>query len=236
MRAHFLILLLLLSPVLNRAGSDKALPEAESLSRLYNELDLPGKGLDITVFKLAMEGKHKLGQEGRLKNNSILTIVDFSQSSRNRRLYVIDLEHKKLLFNTFVAHGRNSGEEYASKFSNRSGSYMSSLGFYITRQEAVGPNVGLSLVLEGVEKGINDRALERGIIIHGADYATEQFIRNTGRLGRSFGCPSLPPEETKPVIGTIKDGSCLFIYYPDQDYLRQSVFFCHKQESAQTGL
>jgi hypothetical protein len=138
-------------------------------------------------------------------------------------MYVIDLYKKALLFNTYVAHGKNTGGEYAEHFSNIPGTFQSSLGFYLTENMAVGSKVGLSLLLKGLEKGINDRAREREIIIHGADYATEDFIKKTGRLGRSFGCPSLPPELIKPVAETIKDGSLLFIYKPDNSYFQKST-------------
>jgi hypothetical protein len=119
------------------------------------------------------------------------------------------------LFNTYVAHGRNSGDEFARSFSNEAGSYKSSLGFYITRQSIIGSHTGFSLMIKGVESGFNDNALKCEIIIHSADYATESFIKKFGRLGRSFGCPVLPPDMNKQIIETIERGSCLFIYNPD---------------------
>jgi hypothetical protein len=122
-----------------------------------------------------------------------------------------------------VAHGKNTGELYAEKFSNISGSYTSSLGFYSTGDTYHGGH-GLSLFLDGVEDGINDKARERAIVIHGADYVTEAFIKQNGRLGRSFGCPSLPPEINEEVIQTISGGSCLFIYADDKEYLSKSSF------------
>jgi hypothetical protein len=136
---------------------------------------------------------------------------------------VIDLLNKTLLFNTYVAHGRNTGEEYAEHFSNESGTHKSSLGFYITENPAMGATVGLSLIIKGVEKGFNDKAMQRAIIMHGANYATEDFITKHGRLGRSYGCPSVPPDLIKPVSETIKGGSCMFIYHPDSNYLRKST-------------
>jgi hypothetical protein len=137
-------------------------------------------------------------------------------------MYVIDFLQKTVVFQTLVAHGKKTGDEFARYFSNRTGSHQSSLGFYITGKEIVGGTVGRSLLLDGVEKGFNDNARSREIIIHGADYATEQFINRTGRLGRSFGCPSLPPDLIKPVIDAIKEGTCLFIYHNDQNYLAKS--------------
>lgn len=215
-------LLILFIPILNRAGFDNPPLNNEETQNLYSFLQLEEKGLSSEAFQLAIKGQGKLAEDGKLKNTGILTIVDLSQSSKNKRLYVIDLEHRSLLFNTLVAHGRNTGEEYATHFSNVNGSYESSLGFYITKQEIWGSKVGLSMVLDGMEKGFNDNAVKRQIIMHGADYATEDFIRKTGRLGRSYGCPSLPPELIKPVVETIKEGTCLFIYYPDKKYISKS--------------
>ena len=191
-------------------------------SDIYSELNLSEYGLSNEVFQLALTGYNKLEAEGRLENPGIITIVDFSQSSKNKRMYVIDFLNHKLLFNTLVAHGKNTGEEYAKNFSNKLGTLKSSLGFYVTKNHVMGATVGLSLIIQGMEKGFNDNAISRQIIMHGADYATEDFIRKNGRLGRSYGCPSLPPDLIKPVIETIENGSCLFIYYPDSDYLHNS--------------
>ena len=223
MRKHFLYLLLFLVPVMNRAGTDKPVPVMEDQHSLFASLNLAEKGLTSEVFDIALKGFRKLGSEGKLRNSGILTIVDFSQSSKKKRFYVIDLLHKVLLFNTYVAHGKNTGDEYASHFSNKSGSCQSSLGFYITCKEALGASVGLSLILDGVEKGFNDNAKKREIIMHGAAYATETFIRRTGRLGRSFGCPSLPPDLIKPIFAAIKEGTCLFIYHHDDLYMSRSA-------------
>jgi hypothetical protein len=185
-------------------------------------MQLEDYGLSEMVFQLALKGFHALESEKKIKNSSIITIIDFSQSSNKKRMYVVDLVLKKLLFNTYVAHGRNTGEEYARNFSNETGSLKSSLGFYITENPSIGSKVGPSLIINGVEKGFNDHALQRAIIMHGATYATEAFIRKTGRLGRSFGCPSVPPELIKPISETIKGGTCLFIYSPDNNYLCKS--------------
>jgi hypothetical protein len=223
MRKRSLFLFLLIVPIINNAVSSKLVPAKEDNHDLFSALNLSDKGLSCEVFQLALKGYRKLEIIGKLRNSGILTIIDFSQSSKNKRLYVIDLLHKALLYNTYVAHGRNSGDEYAKHFSNVSGSCQSSLGFYITKEECRGSSVGLSLILEGMEKGFNDNALRREIIIHGAAYATEDFIRKTGRLGRSFGCPSLPPELIKPVVETIKEGTCLFIYHLDDYYISHST-------------
>ena len=222
MKKHFLYLLMLLVPVMNWAGSGKVVPAIEGPVDLFAALNLSEKGLSNEVFQLALKGYHKLEHNGQLLNTDILTIVDFSQSSKNKRFYVIDLKNKVLLFNTYVAHGRNTGEEFAKYFSNIAGSCKSSLGFFVTKNHATGASVGLSLIIDGVEKGFNDNALKREIIMHGAAYATENFIKRTGRLGRSFGCPSLPPELIKPVIETIEKGTCLFIYHRDDYYISHS--------------
>lgn len=223
MMKHFLYLLFLLVPIINVAESDKVNPANEVISDIYSVLNLAEKGLSNEVFQLALKGYRKLENSGKLKNSNILTIIDFSQSSKKKRMYVLDLLHKTLVFNTYVAHGKNTGDEYAKYFSNKAGSYKSSLGFYVTKNHATGSSVGLSLIIDGVEKGFNDNALRREIIIHGAAYATEKFIRQTGRLGRSFGCPSLPPEMIKPVIETIEEGTCLFIYQQDAEYIHHSA-------------
>jgi hypothetical protein len=123
-----------------------------------------------------------------------------------------------------VAHGRNTGDEFARSFSNKEGSLKSSLGFYVTENPIIGSHTGFSLMINGVEKGFNDNAERRAIIMHAADYATENFIRKYGRLGRSLGCPALPPELNKLIIETIKGGTCLFLYNPDKNYLSNSSF------------
>ena len=223
MRKIFLvILLLIIYPVLNIAVSEE--PNLTDVkSDVYSFLNLSQLGLSKEAYQFAVKGFYKLREQGQLLNSSVLTIIDFSQSSNNKRLYVIDLYKRALLFNTYVAHGKNTGNEFAEKFSNIPGTLQSSLGFYITENMAIGSKVGMSLILKGIEKGINDKAREREIIIHGADYATEDFIKKNGRLGRSFGCPSLPPDLIKPVAESIKDGTCLFIYKHDDNYINKST-------------
>jgi hypothetical protein len=188
-------------------------------------MNLAEAGLDRRVFDLALIGLRKLDTKGKLQNHDIIAIADYSQSSTQKRFYVIDLKNRKLLFNTYVAHGRNTGEEYARSFSNDEGSLKSSLGFFVTEQPMIGATAGYALQLQGVEKGINDNAQRRAIIMHAGDYVSESFIRQYGRLGRSLGCPTLPPALNKPIIETIKGGSCLFIYNPDNNYFAQSSLF-----------
>jgi hypothetical protein len=188
---------------------------------IYDELKLKTFGLSKQVFDYTLKGFHKMVDAGKIVNQRIISVIDFSQPSASKRLYVIDLEKKKVLFNTYVAHGKNSGERMATAFSNTPTSNKSSLGFYITSHTYNGKN-GLSLQLEGQEKGINDKALERGIVMHAAAYVNEDYIQSQGWIGRSEGCPAVKPELNKPIVETIKEGSCFFIYYPDADYLRRS--------------
>jgi hypothetical protein len=155
-----------------------------------------------------------------LAKSSIVTLIDFSLPSTAKRLWTINLETGEILFNSLVAHGRNTGADVAQRFSNIPQSYQSSLGFYLTDQVYVGKH-GNSLRLKGLEKNINDNAWNRAIVVHGADYVTESFIKVNGRLGRSQGCPAIPPEITEEFINTVKEGSLIFIYHPG--YEKQKV-------------
>jgi hypothetical protein len=157
-------------------------------------------------------------KEKGLVTKDILTLIDFSKSSNTKRLWVIDLTTNEVLFNTLVAHGKNTGEEFANYFSNKAESFQSSLGFYATAEVYIGKH-GLSLRLDGLQKGLNDKARERAVVVHGADYVSESFIKNHKRLGRSQGCPALPVEMNKKIINVIKERSCLFIYHPSKSSL-----------------
>ena len=194
---------------------------AEEASELYDQIELKDAGLSKKAFECAFMGYNYLVVHHLLNNENILTICDFSQSSRNKRFYVIDLAEKSLLINTYVAHGRKTGGEFANSFSNRLNSHKSSLGFYITGQEYTGDN-GISLKIHGVEKGFNDKAEKRGVVIHGSDYVGGDFLNMNKFCGRSFGCPAVPSNEIEEVIENIKDGSCLFIYHPTKKYLKKS--------------
>ncbi len=222
MRKATIYLLFILIQIVNSAGVSSVDPEKLEKEDVFTILNLEDSGLSKEIFSLAIKGLKKLESNGKLQNPTILTIADYSQSSNKKRLYVIDLKNNKLLYNTYVAHGRNTGDEFARYFSNKEGSSKSSLGFYITKKPIFGSHTGYSLAINGVEKGFNDNAIKREIIIHAATYATENFIKKYGRLGRSFGCPVLPPDLNKPIIETIKDGSCLFIYNSDNQYLLNS--------------
>jgi len=187
----------------------------------YTEWNLCQAGLSENAFNYALKGYDYLSKHNLLSNTNIITIVDFSKSSTQKRLYVLDILNGKILYNTLVAHGRNSGNEYANQFSNLPESYQTSLGFYITQKTYHGCN-GYSLKLQGCEKGINDKAMERAIVMHGADYVSNSFINSCGRLGRSYGCPSVPAEISKEIIDVVKNGSCLFLYHPSKKYIDRS--------------
>lgn len=195
---------------------------AESKLAVYDSLGLQSAGLSKKAFQLALKGMGKLFATGRINNTHILSIVDFTQPSTSRRMYVIDLDNYVLLYQTFVAHGRKSGKEMASRFSNKYSSHQSSLGFYITGNTYFGNN-GYSLRLDGVERGFNDNAMRRAIVVHGADYVNESFAGSQGYIGRSYGCPAVPADISRDLIDNIKEGSCLFIYYPARSYLKKSV-------------
>lgn len=190
---------------------------SEDISQqFFDEMELDGK-VSFTAFQKAFEGYHKIST----KHKNILTLIDFSQPSTAKRLFVFDLNQKRLLFSSVVSHGKNSGTNYATLFSNKVGSYQSSLGFYLTEQTYQGKN-GYSLILNGLEKGFNDRAKQRAIVMHGASYANPSVANRTGRLGRSFGCPAIPEKLVHPIIDAIKEGSVLFIYANNENYLANS--------------
>ena len=203
---------------------------AKSSNALYEKLRLGELGLSRAAYDLAMIGYENMLSTGKLSNEHFLSIIDFSLASAKKRLFILDFANKKLIFNTYVAHGRNSGREMAREFSNEPESYKSSLGFFITGDAYVGKH-GFSLRLLGEEKGINDKADSRAIVMHSAPYVTEDAIKIQGFIGRSLGCPALPEALTKPIIETIKNGSCLFLYSPDKSYLANSTFI-HKAMKA----
>jgi hypothetical protein len=194
--------------------------EAE-VSNLYCEINLEEAGLRREVFAYAYKGYLKLLDEHKINKTNIITICDFSQSSRNRRLYVVDLETRKILVNTYVAHGRRSGGEYAKTFSNKWSSHKSSLGFYVTEMTYTGKH-GYAMKLHGLEKGFNDKADRRNIVIHGSKYVGEGFLKSNKFNGRSFGCPAIPKADVEEVIEDMKGGSCFFIYHPTKKYLTES--------------
>lgn len=187
---------------------------------IYDSLHLQAAGLSKKIYTMALKGMAKLVRARHIKDN-LLAIVDFSQPSNNKRLYVIDLNTSQLLYNTWVAHGVKTGKLNATSFSNKASSCKSSLGFYVTGNAYQGSN-GYSLKLQGMEKGINDGAMRRGIVIHGADYVCEGLIESQGYIGRSWGCPAVAPEISEQLIDLLKEGSCLFIYAPTTAYTAKS--------------
>jgi hypothetical protein len=202
--------------------------EKINLENNSNELDyklikLDSFGLSKDVFLKALSGFETIKIQSSEYINPILTIVDFSKPSNKKRLFVIDLINKKVLFNTYVAHGRNSGQLFATSFSNENWSLKSSLGFYQTGKTYRGKH-GYSLALIGLENGINDNAYERGIVIHSADYVSESTIRSQGFCGRSWGCPALPVNLSSQIIDKIKNGCTLFVFGIDESYLSKSKF------------
>ncbi|WP_400262888.1 murein L,D-transpeptidase catalytic domain family protein [Sphingobacterium sp. SG20118] len=198
--------------------------EISKVDSLYQSMNLKNV-VNYKAFKEAMEGYTLLPA----KNKDVLSIIDFTLASTEKRLVVLDLKNEKVLYHSVVSHGKNSGSNFATSFSNRPESYQSSLGFYITENTYQGAN-GYSLVLNGLDKGFNDKAKSRAVVIHGADYANPSVVSSLGRLGRSYGCPALPRALNKPIINTIKDGTLLYIYADDEEYLAKSKVLNQRNE------
>jgi hypothetical protein len=215
--------LLLLFTSLTYPGSNEPVssdaPEINYAASVYEAL--ADSSLNCDAFLLGVSGLQSLVEKKMVDRQHLLTIIDYSRPSDKDRFFVIDLQSQSILYKTLVAHGRNSGDRYAGSFSNRPQSHQSALGFYITGNTYKGGQ-GYSLLLNGVDTGFNDNARKRAIVIHGADYVTQDYIERYGRLGRSFGCPALPPQLNSSVIDLIKDGSVIFAYYPDDQYLSHS--------------
>lgn len=198
--------------------------ESEStVDQLYKEFTLNNASMPSLIsFTKGITGYNKLKEEGKIKNE-ILTIVDFSLPSTEKRMWILDMTDQKVLFHTVVAHGKNTGIDMATEFSNTENSFQSSLGFYVTAETYYGKN-GLSLFIDGQEEGFNSNARQRYVVVHGADYANPEFIAQNGRLGRSLGCPAVPTAIAKEVIHTIKGNSVLFIYHTNEDYAKKSKY------------
>lgn len=190
------------------------------INEVYTAAGLQASNLDYNVFKKAFIGYLNLKQANMVSAKQLLTIVDFNKRSTQKRLWIIDLAQEKLLYNTLVAHGQGSGDDLPNKFSNLENSHQSSLGFYVTSDIYVGKH-GLSMKLDGLDKGFNSNAKERAVVLHGAPYVSQEFINQHGRLGRSHGCPALPVELTSKIIDNIKGKTCLFIAGPENDYSSQ---------------
>jgi hypothetical protein len=210
-----------ISPKKNNTTIRVSIRPSAFVSALYESLSLDSLGLSREAFNQAITGYYILQDGGNIQHPGVLSIIDFSLPSYKKRLFVLDIENGKLLFNTLVAHGRNSGQVLATRFSNRFRSFESSLGFYLTGETYTGGK-GYSLRLLGIEKGINNNAYNRGIVVHAASYVNEEISRTGGRLGRSEGCPAIPADIHRSLIESIKNGSCLFIYGNDKRYASRS--------------
>lgn len=220
MRRHILklhVLFILIFSLVGISSSTKYKLTKKEISDIYKEAGL-NENISYDSFKKACTGYNNLPYSSK-----IIAIIDFSLPSYKKRFAVIDLEKRKLLYQTYTAHGKNTGNLYATHFSNKNDSLKSSLGFYKTGQTYQG-KYGYSLRLLGLEKGINDQALNRAIVIHPAEYVYEEFIRRYKMSGRSWGCPALPPKVSSKIINCIKGGQYLFIYAKKEDYFNSSNY------------
>jgi hypothetical protein len=206
--------------VLNDSNAVAAPAKVSLSASLYEGLNLAKLGLKREALDYAVQGYEKLLAEGVVEKTQYLTVIDFSQSSRKKRFYLLDMENNKVLVNTFVSHGKNTGVDMAERFSNTMNSEQSSLGFYVTGPTYIGKH-GTSLRLKGLEEGFNSNAMARGVVVHGAAYVNAGRV-NSGYMGRSQGCPALPENEYAKIIDIIKDGSVMFIYHPSKQYIQQS--------------
>ncbi len=188
-----------------------------------SKINLQAGNLDINVLKMSLDAYLRAHARG-MDTKQLLTIVDYSKPSSERRLWVIDLKRARVLFNTWVTHGRNSGSLKATSFSNEPGSLKSSLGLFLTTGAPYVGGNGYSLRLLGLERGVNDNAFQRDIVVHGAWYANHNVVKQYGFLGRSWGCLAVDEETAHPLINTIKDNTLIFVYYPDRNWLNHSSF------------
>jgi len=177
--------------------------------------------LSYNAFETAAKGYFNLLRTNKVQKERFFTVIDFSKPSNEERLYIIDVCYNKIIYKSIVSHGKNSGGLYANKFSNVDESHQSSIGFFKTTSTYHSRKYKLALRLDGLEY-TNNNASSRGIVMHGADYATYEFLHKNGILGRSYGCPAMPYDNFDIVVNWIKHGTCLFIYYPDQRYLKRS--------------
>jgi hypothetical protein len=194
----------------------------DSLQSLYTAIGLEKYDLPFDAFRYAMIGYYSFSQQGKLNDSGLVSIIDFTKPSTEKRFFTIDLKNTSVKFHSLVSHGRNTGENLAKTFSNKQHSNQSSLGFYITGETYVGSK-GYSMRLDGMDRGYNDNIRARAVVMHDAEYVSESWIKKYGRLGRSQGCPALPKGIAKTVINTIKDKSLIFAYYNDASFLTSSA-------------
>jgi len=197
---------------------------AASLNLTRADFDRTSIGaIEIDVFDLALNAASCAVSQGAVQNPGTLTVIDYSKPSTERRLWVFDLKSRELLYEELVAHGQGSGANMATEFSNEAETHQTSLGLFVTDTTYVGKN-GYSLRLDGLDKGINDRARERAIVMHGAPYVSEAFVKSNGRLGRSWGCPAISADVAREMIDRVKGGGLVFAYYPDAGFLKASRY------------
>jgi hypothetical protein len=180
-------------------------------------------GISSAVLRLAVGAISCAVNSGAIETPRTLTVIDYSLPSTDERLWVFDVPSGRMLFRELVAHGRNTGENMATSFSDVINSRQSSLGLFVTRDTYVGSN-GYSLRMNGLEPGFNGNALDRAIVMHGAPYVDASLAKQQGRLGRSWGCPALRDAIARDVIDTVRGGGVIFSYYPDKDWLSTSRF------------
>ena len=178
-------------------------------------------GISPQALETALAAQKRLQADGVRVRSDVLVVIDYTRPSTEPRLWVFDLNHTRVLFEELVAHGKNSGDNRAVRFSNQPGSLMSSIGVFLTGDTYIGKH-GLSLRLEGLEKGINDKSMERAIVLHAASYVSERVRRREGRIGRSWGCPAVRPEISRQLIETVEEGAVLLAYYPEKSWLETS--------------
>lgn len=200
-----------------RALSEESVYD-QYVQELYDDINLAGSGLNAAVFEKAVTGFYNLKNSGKLSNaKSVISIADMDQASTSKRLWVIDLDKREVILNTWVAHGKNTGDDKATRFSNVNSSNQSSIGFYVTGEVYYGKH-GRSLRLDGMDAGYNSNARQRAIVVHGASYVGQGTINALGRLGRSQGCPAVAPEFADKLISTIEGKTVLFINGTDRNY------------------
>jgi hypothetical protein len=205
----------------NSGEIEKAMVWEGHIDQLYQQIE--GEKPNYEVFRKGLVGYYNLKLAQKLGDKNVFSVVDFSLPSSQKRLWIIDLDTKKVLVHSLVAHGKQTGDLYSQHFSNIPNSNMSSLGFYVTGDEYYGKH-GKSIRLNGLDNGYNCKAFQRAVVLHGANYVSEEFVKSNGRLGRSLGCPAVPVELTGTVIEAINGKTCLFIYAGDTDYEAKTSF------------